>query len=452
MPQDGAEFPRNRACDAEETEEFYDYVVIGTGLVETSLSSILSANQSSKILHIDTNSMYGNEFSTYNYAQLLSHFQCRIANGDETIDSGEPDDTQAFDNKCMLDNRSFNIDLTPKLLLQDSPMKDFLISNKIHDIVSFISIKGSYLYTDRLHSIPTNETQSLKSSAVGFMQKCRVVKFFWNIRRCYESKDMSTKKNMLEEFKSFGLNEDSIDFIGHAIALNLDDKYLEEAPKKTYERIVRYVSSIVSYEDTESPYIYPLYGLSELCQAFARKAALCGATFMLNTQILEIGSGRLRILDPNGDEHVIRARKIISDPKYWPGSSVQKEIIRCIMVLRKGTMESRNIIFLKRNLKRQNDVFCVVLGEQECACTAEYEIGILSTVRESNKSPEEEIEPVLKKFDKFRYFVEVRRLYSNVDQDGVCFTKNVDESVLLDNIYDDIMEICKKLKVSGPMA
>ncbi|ELA41605.1 uncharacterized protein VICG_01353 [Vittaforma corneae ATCC 50505] len=447
------ELSRNQAREANEPIEHYDYVIIGTGLAETALSSILATNPNIKVLHIDTNSTYGNEFSTYNYTQLLNHFQCKTSKctgSNEVIDILESDSIQVFDSKCTLDNRSFNIDLTPKLLLQDSPMKDFLLNNKIHDIVLFTSIKGSYLYTDKLHSIPTNEMQSLRSSVVGFRQKCRVVKFFWNVRHYYESKAMDSKKTMLEEFQSFGLNEDSIDFIGHAVALNLDDKYLEESPKKTYERIVRYVSSIVSYEDTESPYIYPLYGLSELCQAFARKAALCGTTFMLNAQILEIEDKKLTILDPNGDRHVVKADKIISDPKYWPGSIVQREIIRCIMVLRKGSLESRNIIFLKRNLKRQNDIFCVVLGEQECASPAEYEIGILSTVRESDRSPEEEIEPVLKKFNILRYFVEVRKLYSNVDQENVYFTRNVDESALLDNIYDDIVEICGKLKVAMP--
>ena len=178
--------------------ETYDYLIIGTGLVETALSSILSTDPTVKILHIDTNSIYGNDFSTYNFTQLVDHFESSSKNDEKT--------DILVNELCTKNNRLFNIDLTPKLLLQDSPMKDFLLDNKIHEIVTFTSIKGSYLFTDKLHSIPTTEAQSLKSSVVGFMQKCRVVKFFWNIRQYYDNKEKSTKPTMLEEFRSFGLS------------------------------------------------------------------------------------------------------------------------------------------------------------------------------------------------------------------------------------------------------
>jgi len=423
--------------DKDEPIEHYDYLIIGTGLAESALSSILTTTSHAKILHIDTGSTYGSDFSTLNFTQLLSHFKHT---------NSQPD---SIDANCMAKDRQFNIDLTPKLLLHDSPMKDFLLDNQIHEIVSFTSIKASYLYTDRLHSVPTNEAQSMKTSALGFMEKCRVVKFFWNARKYHDNRNMEMKKTMLEEFKSFGLSLDSIDFIGHAVALNLDDNYLMESPAKTYERILRYAASIVSYNGTESPYIYPLYGLSELCQAFVRKSALEGTIFMLHAKIEEISEHRLVITDPNGDRHVVSPRKIIADPKYWPDSTVSKEIIRCIMLLRKGTLESRNIIFLKRHLGRQNDVFCVVLGADECTCPEEYEMGIISTVRERTCPPEDEIRGVLERFDVIRSFTEVRQVFTNTDRGNVYFTRNVDESALLDNIYEDIRELCEKLGVSN---
>lgn len=423
--------------------EIYDYVIIGTGLTETAISSILSSNPNVKILHLDTNQSYGNEFSTFNYKQLLSHFESKK----NLINIKSQENISEFDKKCLEKNREFNIDLTPKLLLQDSPMKDFLLNNKIQDMVSFTSIKGSYLFTDKLHSIPTNETQSLKSSAIGFMQKYKVIKFFWNIRRLFDSDTIDIKNTMLNEFKSYGLNEESIDFIGHAIALNLDDKYLNEPAGNTYKRIIRYISSLISYDNSESPYIYPLYGLSELCQSFARKSALNGTVFMLNTKINELSGDNITILDPNGDIHYIKPKVVISDPKYWPGSTIQKKIIRCIMILRKGSLDSRNVIYLKRHLKRENDVFCVILNNVEYACPSGYEIGILSTIKETEKSPEEEIRGVLKNYDILRYFIEIREVYTNFDQKNVYFTKNVDESALMDNIYDDISDICDKLKI-----
>lgn len=409
-------------------EEKYDYVIIGTGLVETAVSSILSSKRNTKILHLETNSMYGSEFSTLQYTQLLNHF--RIS-----------EDNLNFEGQ----NRLFNIDLTPKLLLQDSPMKDFLLKNNIQDLVNFTSIEGSYLYTDKIHNIPTNETQSLKSSAISFTQKYRVIKFFWNARSIFERKTAPRCKTMAEEFKSFGLNEESIDFIGHAIALNLNDEYLNEEPMKTYERIIRYVSSIVGYENSESPYIYPLYGLSELCQAFSRKSALNGTVFMLNAQITAIADDKISIIDPNGVCCNVKAGKVIMDPKYWPGSSVKKEIIRCILIMKQESNKSRNIIFLKRHLKREHDVFCVVLGSDELACPEGFEIAIISAVRETQNKPEDELALVLKRFRYLEKYVEVRKVYTNEDTSNIIFTKNVDESPLLDNIYDDIIDVINKL-------
>lgn len=412
-----------------EAEDHYDYVIIGTGLAETALSCILAKAGKYKILHLDRNASYGDEFATFQYTQLLQHF------GEEANGS---------DKEFIAHNREFNVDLTPKLLLQDSPMKDFLLENEIQELVSFTSIKGSFLHTKSLHSIPASETQALRSSVVSFMQKPRVVRFFWNVRNFMNSKGASVKNTMREEFARFSLSKDSIDFIGHAIALNLNDDYLEQDPRLTYDRIVRYIASIVCYEETESPYIYPLYGLSELCQAFARRSALLGTIFMLKADIHNITGKTILLTDPSGNRHRITAGKIIADPKHIETSRVAKEIIRCIMILKKDGTVSRNIVFLKSHLNRQNDIFCVVLGREEMACPVGYEVAILSTVKETD-NPEEEIAAVVKKFDVIKKFVEVRRLLTNDSTDDIIYTCGVDESAHMDSIYADVQRILSVL-------
>lgn len=415
----------------DDTVESYDYVIIGTGLAETAISCMLAQTKKYKILHIDTNATYGSDFATLQYKQLLGHFSCQATAADETL---------------LRNDREFNVDLTPKLMLQDSRLKDFLLEHGIQELVSFTSVKGSFLHTNELHSIPTNETQSLRSSVVSLMQKPRVIRFFWNVRAFFKESNVMVKSTMRQEFEKFGLNSKSVDFIGHAIALNLNDDYLDEDPRKTYERIVKYVSSIVCYDDTESPYIYPLYGLSELCQAFARRSALFGTLFMLGAKLESVENGRIILTDPDGIKHCISAGRVISDPRYIDTSRVAKQVIRCIMILEKGQMESRNIIFLKSHLGRKNDVFCVVLGSAEMACPEQYEIGILSTVRESSADPAAEIASVLGRFAILRMFVEVRDLLINDNTDWMVFTRGVDESALMDNIYDDIKEVMCKLE------
>ena len=73
---------------------------------------------------------------------------------------------------------------------------------------------------------------------------------------------------MRQVYKKFGLETGTQDFIGHAMALHLDDSYMDLPAKDTYEKILLYVSSMARYG--KSPYIYPLYGLGELPQSFAR--------------------------------------------------------------------------------------------------------------------------------------------------------------------------------------
>jgi len=71
-----------------------------------------------------------------------------------------------------------------------------------------------------------------------------------------------------EVFKKFGLEPGTQDFIGHAMCLFLDDTYKEQPWSLAYKAMGLYTTSIARWG--KSPYIYPLYGLGELPQGFAR--------------------------------------------------------------------------------------------------------------------------------------------------------------------------------------
>ena len=73
---------------------------------------------------------------------------------------------------------------------------------------------------------------------------------------------------MAEVYKKFSLEPGTQDFVGHSMALHLDDTYLTQPAKDTFERMTMYMNSMARYG--KSPYIYPVYGLGELPQGFAR--------------------------------------------------------------------------------------------------------------------------------------------------------------------------------------
>jgi len=130
------------------------------------------------------------------------------------------------------------------------------------------------------------------------------------------------KSNMIEVFKKFGLSDDTVDFIGHALALHRDDEYLKQPALDSILKIKLYVESLARY--TKSPYIYPLYGLGELPQAFARLSAIYGGTYMLNKPIEEIIMEGGKVVGVKSEGLVAKCKFVIGDPSYFSNKVTKK--------------------------------------------------------------------------------------------------------------------------------
>ena len=92
-----------------------------------------------------------------------------------------------------------------------------------------------------------------------------------------QSLDRITTRKLFEEY---GLDANTQSFVGHAMALHTDDRYLDEPAAVTAEAVQLYAYSIERYG--KSPYIYPIYGLGGLPESFSRLCAIHGGTFMLD--------------------------------------------------------------------------------------------------------------------------------------------------------------------------
>ena len=68
--------------------------------------------------------------------------------------------------------------------------------------------------------------------------------------------DQITAKALYEEY---GLDANTQAFVGHAMALQTDDSYINKPASIIVETIQLYAYSLERYGT--SPYIYPLYGL-----------------------------------------------------------------------------------------------------------------------------------------------------------------------------------------------
>ena len=88
-------------------------------------------------------------------------------------------------------------------------------------------------------------------------------------------------------YEEYGLADETIQFIGHALALYTDERYMDFPAIHMVKAVKLYEESLARF-NTGSPYIYPLYGLGELPQGFARLSAVYGGTYMLNKPDAEV--------------------------------------------------------------------------------------------------------------------------------------------------------------------
>lgn len=172
-------------------------------------------------------------------------------------------------------DRDWNIDLIPKFMMANGEIVRFLTHTDVTRYLEFKQIAGSYVYSGgRVSKVPANASEALSSPLMGIFEKRRMKNFLvW--AEAYKESDPSTHQGlniktqtMTEVYKKFGLAAGTQEFIGHAMALHLDDSYLNQPAYDTVEKVRLYAGSVLRYG--KSPYIYPLYGLGDLPQAFAR--------------------------------------------------------------------------------------------------------------------------------------------------------------------------------------
>jgi len=180
---------------------------------------------------------------------------------------------------------------------------------------------------------------------------------------------------MKEVYDKWGLQPTTKDFIGHAMALYATDEYIGQKgmAKDAVMRIKLYAISMAKYG--KSPYIYPLYGLGELPQGFARLSAIYGGTYMLNTKIDEVQYEGSRVCgikatmrEPRDDGEVMsfetKTKKIIADPSYFPGKvQVVGHLLKAICILNHpitstDNSDSLQLIIPQSQVGRRNGEYC----------------------------------------------------------------------------------------------
>eukprot|EP00835_Amoeboradix_gromovi_P003848 NODE_271_length_12205_cov_0.703205.p4 type:complete len:339 gc:universal NODE_271_length_12205_cov_0.703205:4436-3420(-) len=332
-------------------DQTFDVVLLGTSLTNCILSGLLSV-EGKKVLHLDKNSYYGGNSASLPLGEFL-----KFNNSFNTAVAQDPN---------LGKDRDWNIDLIPKLMMANGKLVRMLMHTKVNDYMQFRQIAGSFVLRDgKVNKVPVTAMEALNSNLMGFFEKRRAKKFFEFVQ-AVDEKQQGTwqglhifQMNVKLMFDQFGLEPGTRDFIGHAMALYLDESYLTLPAWDCIERIQLYMTSLLRFG--KSPYVYPLYGLGELPQSFARRSATYGGLFMLDTPT-SVNFTENKVTSVQTKEGLVQCNLVISDPGYFP-EHVQTvgKVVRAICFLNHVIPDTENsdscqIILPQNQVNRKNDM------------------------------------------------------------------------------------------------
>jgi Rab GDP dissociation inhibitor len=436
----------------------YDIVICGTGFTESILSGLLSM-EGKKVLHIDRNKYYGDEGASLNLTNLWEKFR----------DGAQPP-------KEYGQNREWNVDLIPKFIMASGKLVKMLLKTQVSYYLRWKGVEATYVYQykkgglfssagGKIEKVPASATEALSSDLMGMWEKRRCKEFFeyvssveLNNKSTWKGHDLANMKfaDLVAKFK---LEDNTMDFIGHAVALYTNDDFLQQVSLPTIEKMQLYMDSVGRFGST--PFIYPIYGLGGIPEGFSRKAAVGGGTFMLNQDITKIEMG------PDGkvaavydNEKKAEAGLLIASPYYLLKNGLGgkvKEIgkaIRCICLLdhpvpHTKKANSLQIIIPQRQTGRKSDIYIMTVSSEHAVCKEGYYLAIISATQETSK-PEAELQvamdiigPVKEKFMTVTPMYEPTTPTNNPD--NVYVTKTLDPTSTFESAAQDVLRIYKSI-------
>jgi len=233
------------------------------------------------------------------------------------------------------------------------------------------------------------------------------------------------------------------------------------AAEDAISRIRLYVNSMARYG--KSPYIYPLYGLGELPQGFARLSAIYGGTYMLNTDIDEVlyEGGKavgikatMKDRDDKGEgmKFQTKAGMIIGDPSYFPSKvRATGHLLKAICILdhpvdKTQNSDSLQLILPQSQIGRKHDIYIAVVSSAHQVCPKGYYVAIVSTIAEGQANHHLELQPGLDRLGSILECfmgppIPIYEPLESGQQDKVFLSKSYDATSHFETTTDDIRDI-----------
>jgi len=441
--------------------EDYDVVVIGTGITESILSGLFSM-EGKKILHVDSNPFYGGSGASLNLTSLWKQFKPNEKVPEE-----------------LGQNRDWNIDLIPKFVMAYGQLVKMIIKTQVSQYLSWKCVDGTYVYQYKkggifskeggvIQKVPANDKEALASDLMSLFEKRRCHKFYKFLEK-FDEKNPSTfpkkdpfKNTFADIIKEFDLEDSTIDFLGHAVALYTTEEFMNTPAIEVIRKMQLYMDSVGRFGD--SPFIYPMYGLAGIPESFARKCAVNGGTFMLNVDITDIkvdlASGKTRVWGVyEGKESFASTKVVIASPQYFIKCGMQHRlkklgtIVRVICILdhpipHTGKNNAVQIILPQKQTKRKNDIYVMSIGNTHGVCKKDFFIAIISSMQE-HPNVDVDLAVAFETLGPIRYKFETKEdLYVAANgngEDNIFVTNTLDSTSHFETATENVLEIYKAI-------
>lgn len=424
-------------------DEEYDVIVLGTGLKECILSGLLSVD-GLKVLHMDRNDYYGGESTSLNLNQLWKRFR----SSDTPPESLGP-------------SKEYNVDMIPKFMMANGALVRVLIRTNVTKYLNFKAVDGSFVYNkSKIHKVPATDVEALKSPLMGLFEKRRARKFFIYVQD-YEDNDPKSHEGLdlnkvtaREVISKYGLDDNTVDFIGHALALYKDDSYLDQPAMDFVKRVKLYAESLARFQGG-SPYIYPMYGLGELPQGFARLSAVYGGTYMLSKPECKVefdDDGKAFGVTSEGE--TAKCKKVVCDPSYLT-DKVKKvgKVARAICIMSHPIPNTKDahsvqIILPQKQVGHKSDMYLFCCSYSHNVAPKGKYIAFVTTEAETD-NPEVELKPgidLLGPVEEIFFDTYDRYEPTNHDASDNCFiSTSYDATTHFESTVEDVIAIYSKI-------
>ena len=433
----------------------YDVIILGTGLKEMLLADLFSKfpeqlpgkdkKDGTKILILDRNDFLGSDSSSFSLTNLWKYFRPK-----ETVPKyyGKEDD--------------WKVDLILKTIMPIDSLAKLLMKIDISANLKWKSFDGSFIYQFNAGGFfKKAKAEIIKVPySMGSKEKTKYNKFISFIEK-YDAKDPDTQNHLgpnvpfKEVLNEFNLEAHTIDLIGNAMALYINDDYLNKKASLTIDRLKLYMNSFEIGE--YYAFIYPMQGLGEIIEASKSFCISKGGICELNREVEKIfydEEGKFVGIQSDGEEYY--GKILITEPSYVRKLGMVKscgKVIRRICILDHTIPNSKDvdsclIVIPQKEINRKNAIFIVALNSTLSVCKKGYYLVIVTTVIETDR-PETEIEPAMNIIGPtLEYFDIISDIYQPVDtnfKDNVFITSSIEPEPSFENDMDNIIDIYEKI-------